>query len=244
MIYNLTDRQKEVIRWIVAQARLGVLNEEFLIVWTQGRHILMEFRGDASSIPEIGTGTLDALVHEDLLHCSVNHRASRSGTVYELSRRCTITGRAYEAVDGDFSAPDTSFVRNLTPLAEISGFDQEIVKRVLPVLGAGAADPALWDSAVRTAGVILEERMRDVGGITERDRVGRDLVNSVFGDRGTLSPKFESDSERQGYRDLYAGVVGAFRNPSAHRIIDPSPADGGAFIVFVNLLLRRLDELR
>jgi Protein of unknown function (Hypoth_ymh) len=51
-------------------------------------------------------------------------------------------------------------------------------------------------------------------------------------------------SERQGYRDLYAGIVGAFRNPSAHRLVDPSPEEGGAFIVFVNLLLSKLEALR
>jgi hypothetical protein len=43
---------------------------------------------------------------------------------------------------------------------------------------------------------------------------------------------------------LYAGVVGAFRNRYAHRLIDPLPEDGGAFIVFVNLLLKMLEDLR
>jgi hypothetical protein len=43
---------------------------------------------------------------------------------------------------------------------------------------------------------------------------------------------------------LYAGTIGAFRNPSAHRLIDPTPEEGGAFIVFVNLLLKKLEDLR
>jgi hypothetical protein len=74
--------------------------------------------------------------------------------------------------------------------------------------------------------------------------VGRDLVNRVFGKTGTLVGKFAHDAEREGHRDLYAGVVGAFRNPSAHRLVDPTPHEGGAFIVFVNLLLKKLDDLR
>ena len=61
-------------------------------------------------------------------------------------------------------------------------------------MGAGSADPMLWDSAVRTSGVILEERLRDVGGITAPDRVGRDLVNDVFGTNGTLAAKFSLDA--------------------------------------------------
>jgi hypothetical protein len=47
-----------------------------------------------------------------------------------------------------------------------------------------------------------------------------------------------------GRRDIRAGVVGAFPNPLAHRLVDPTPHEGGAFIVFVNLLLKELGDLR
>jgi hypothetical protein len=67
----------------------------------------------------------------------------------------------------------------------------------------------LWDSAVRTADVILEERLRSTGGIAS-ESVGRDLVNKVFGKSGTLAKKFDTESEREGYRDLFAGIVGPF----------------------------------
>ncbi len=58
-----------------------------------------------------------------------------------------------------------------------------------------------------------------------------------------MADHFESASERDGYRDLYAGVVGVFRNRYAHRLVDPTPEDGGALIVFVNLLLKMTDDL-
>ena len=111
-------------------------------------------------------------------------------------------------------------------------------------MSAGSTDPRLWDSAFRTAVVILEERLRNVGQVSDHSRIGRDLVNDVFGKQGTLSSKFSIDAERQGYRDLFAGCVGVFRNRYAHRLIDPKPEDGGAFIVFVNLLLKMLEDLR
>jgi Protein of unknown function (Hypoth_ymh) len=143
-----------------------------------------------------------------------------------------------------FATPDTSFVKQLTPLADLTSFDDSLKKRCLPILGAGAADPMLWDSAVRTAGVVLEERLRDIGKITDVTLIGRDLVNRVFGQSGTLSGKFSVPAEREGYRDLFAGVVGMIRNPSAHRFIDPTPEEGGATLVFVNLLLKKLELLR
>jgi hypothetical protein len=143
-----------------------------------------------------------------------------------------------------FTAPDTSFVKHLSPLADLTNFDDTLKQRCLPILGAGATDPMLWDSAVRTAGVVLEERLRDVGKISDQNITGRDLVNRIFGQSGTLANKFTISAERDGYRDLFAGVVGVIRNPSAHRLVDPTPEEGGATLVFVNLLLRKLELLR
>ncbi len=191
-----------------------------------------------SPAPEVTKGALDALAANHLLHIR-----TEPGDAFGM-RFCTLTGKAYEAVDSNLAAPDTSFVRHLTPLADITALDIELKHRCLPILGSGAADPELWDSAVRTTGVILEERLRNVGMITDPNAIGRDLVNKVFGKTGTLAGKFAQDPERDGHRDLYAGVVGAFRNPSAHRLVDPAPHEGGAYIVFVNLLLKMLDDLR
>ena len=188
------------------------------------------------AVKGVTQGALDALATNSLL--LVRERSDAFNT-----RNCTLTGEAYKAVDTNFDAPDTSFMQHLTPLADVTHLDAELKQRCLPILGAGAADPKLWDSAVRTAGVILEERLRSISGVTDPQAIGRDLVNRVFGKSGALSASFTHDSEREGYRDLYAGVVGALRNPSAHRLIDPTPHEGGAFIVFVNLLLKKLEDL-
>ena len=251
MPYNLTESQKNLIRWVVERVRSGDLDEEFHVVWMARGPAILGFSGD---LPSITGNMLDALADAGLLRSTPRFRTMTStiGRTHprvrtqeiEESRWCSLTGKAYEAVDSDFSAPDTSFLKQLTPLADVTNLDNDLKTRCLPILGAGSADPKLWDSAVRTAGVILEERLRDVGRIIDTSRAGRDLVNDVFGKSGTLASKFPSDSERQGHRDLYAGVVGAFRNPSAHRLLDPSPEDGGAFIVFVNLLLKWLEDLR
>lgn len=243
-MYNLTNSQKDILTKLIQLVREGQLLEEFLISWTQGGYSISGYSGLMENIPEITKGTLDAFVANNLLLCDISYNDSRFGGQYEKSRRCTLTGKAYEAVDTSFSAPDTSFVKHLTPLADITNLDEQLKQRCLPILGAGSADPKLWDSAVRTAGVILEERLRDVGGISGSNHVGRVLVNDVFGQNGTLASNFTISSERDGYRELYAGIVGTFRNPYAHRLVDPNPEDGGAFIVFVNLLLKMLEDLR
>lgn len=216
-MYNLTPNQKELLVFLVREIRAGNMPEDFTFIWgnegTFLHHALNKGPGFLQ-VEGVTQSALDALAKNDLLHI----QTSEDGFGI---RHCSITGKGYEAVDSNFSEPDTSFVRHLTPLADIGHFDEEIKSRCLPILGAGPADPRLWDSAVRTAGVILEERLRDVGQIADPHIIGRDLVNRIFGKNGSLASKFTHDGEREGYRDLYSGIVGAFRNPSAHHLIDP-----------------------
>jgi hypothetical protein len=229
-MYNLTSSQKDLLRRLVQKVREEDIPEEFFICKTQAGNLIYGEDDSQENILEITQLALDTFVDNNLLRCT--------------GRRCTLTGKAFEAVDNNFNAPDTSFVKHLTPLADITNLDEQLKQRCLPILGAGSADSMMWDSAVRTAGVILEDRLRGVGGISDANCVGLALVNNVFSNKGTLASKFSVDAERQGYRDMYAGIVGAFRNPYAHRLIDPTPEEGGAFIAFVNLLLKKLEDLR
>ncbi|MDJ0621054.1 MAG: TIGR02391 family protein [Calothrix sp. MO_192.B10] len=231
---NLTETQKSLLQWLVEKVRAGMLNEEEIwFAWSFEGTSLVNYQGD--DVPEVKTTTLDALQDSGCLSCDRSR---------QHQYKCALTSKAYEAVDSNFDAPDTSFIEYLTPLTGMDKFDEQIKTRCLPLLASGGSDSVLWDSVVRTAGVILEERLRDVGAISDPNQTGQGLVNEVFKKNGTLASKFTVDSERQGYRDLYAGIVGSFRNPYAHRLIDPNPEDGGAFLGFVNLLLKKLEALR
>jgi len=241
MKYNLTDTQKQLLQEIIENVKSGEIGEEFQIMKSRiENRDVYSLMGNSRIILDHATKTgLTALEKNELLLCISKNDS--------LIQKYSLTGEAYIAVQTNFNDPDTSFIQYLTPMANIDGldgFDEGLKKRCLPILAAGGSDPALWDSAVRTAGVILEERLRDVGSISDHSLTGQGLVNALFNKNGTLVSKFTVDAERQGYRDLYAGIVGTFRNPSAHKLIDPSPEDGGALIVFVNLLLKKLEELR
>lgn len=250
MAYSLTDGQKALATWLVGAVRENTISEEFMVNWFQEEGAILQAAG---AHPEITKGVLDALETAGLLISGANTEIKTTTTgrknpklrqrERETSRRCTLTGKAFEAVDSGFDAPDESFVKHLSPLADVTNLDPELKKRCLPTLGAGSDDPMLWDTAVRTAVVILEERIRTVAGIGDSSRTGIALVNAAFADKGTMAAAFERDAERQSYRDLYAGVVGVFRNRYAHRLVDPTPEDGGTLIVFVNLLLKMIDDL-
>jgi hypothetical protein len=214
---------------------------------------LLNYRGQEKEFQNLGItkGNIYALRENKLLFFQViqpYQDGSMVGFKIQLPKpeiwNCTLTDEIYKAVDNDFNSPDTSFIDYLTPLANPSGFDKELARRCFPILTTGGSNPDSWDTAVRNAGVVLEERLHIIGSITDQTKIGRDLVNAVFGKNGTLASKFSVDPEREGYRELYSGIVGAFRNPSAHRFIDHSPEEGGALILFVNLLLKKLEDLR
>jgi hypothetical protein len=242
---KLTEGQKELLRFIVERVRSSEMPDEFMVIWSVDcPHVFWPGLTGFLKGEGITAAKLDALTEAGLIQCRPKFEATQTqfSTIQrEMSRDIALTALAYEAVDTNFAAPDTSYVRHLTPLADVEKLDPELQERCLPILGAGASNRKLWDSAVRTAGVVLEERLRAVAGVSNQC-IGRELVNKAFGKNGTLAALFSDESEREGYRDLFAGVVGVLRNPSAHRLTDPAPHEGGAWIVFVNLLLHQLQR--
>lgn len=230
---NLTETQKSFLQWLVEQVRAGMLNEEEIeFTWTSDGTSLGDYEGN---VPEVKSTTLDALQNSGCLLCDRSRKR-----LY----KCALTSKAYEAVDSNFGAPNLSAIPRLIPLAEVQHLDSELWERCRFSLSAGGDDPKAWDKAVRTATVVLEERLRKLGK-TEAinpDATGEGIVNIVFGKNSVLSGKLD-DRQREAYRNLYSGMMAVFRNRYAHRIIDPSPEVGGAIIAFIDLLLKTLDDI-
>jgi uncharacterized protein (TIGR02391 family) len=119
--------------------------------------------------------------------------------------------------------------------------DEELLRRCGHLLHMGA-----FDEAVRSAFVLLEERLRECVG--EKAMTGTQLANYAFNAKdGPLAKHLgRNRSEREGLRELYSGAFKMFRNPTAHGTVDYDAADGKAIIGLVNLLLRmlrRVEEL-
>lgn len=237
---DLTEQAKKSLIQIIELIQVGKIDEEFFI-YGYRQIYLYSPRIDRGIKFKASKSALDALEKEGLITNTGESEDDGwfSWTKYKYQLNC----QAYKAVKSNFDDLDTPFIKNTILLADASNLDNELKQRCLSILSAGSSDSTLWDSAVRTAGVILEERLRTKGEINDSNLTGRTLVNKIFTDNGILASKFDNDSKRQGYRELYAGIMGTFRNPSAHRLIDPTPEEGGAFIIFVDLLLKKLDSL-
>ena len=112
-----------------------------------------------------------------------------------------------------------------------AGLDEELLHRCGHLIHMGA-----FDEAVRSAFVLLEERLREA--TKQEGMTGSALANHAFKSDGPLAKLLaHSESERQGLRELYSGAFKLFRNPTAHGVVNYSDAEGKVIIGLVNLLL-------
>lgn len=73
------------------------------------------------------------------------------------------------------------------------------------------------DEAVRSSFVALEDAVRDAGGFGHAD-YGVDLMRKAFhADTGPLTNMKSVKAEREALSHLFAGAVGAYKNPVSHR---------------------------
>ncbi len=219
---TLTEKQKNLLRWIVEGVRAGYFPAEDNILWgcqVFGGPSWPNYTG-SDSCPEVEFPTLGGLEKSGYINLQ---------TIASDEYKCALTGKAYEAVDSNFAEPNRSAIRHLIPLTEVEHLDCELWERVRFSVSAGGDNPKAWDTAIRNATVVLEDRMRKLGNI--------DNINQK-----AQKDKLPSE-ELEAYRDLYSGTMKLFRNRYAHRFIDPKPEEGGEIIVFINLLLKMLDNL-
>ena len=88
----------------------------------------------------------------------------------------------------------------------------------------------------------VEIALREKSGSAD-DLIGVPLARRVLHpESGSLTDDRLEKGERQAVADLYAGALGAFKNPTSHRIVDfDDPARAADAIVLADLLLRMLD---
>ena len=97
-MYNLTETQKENLKWIVQQVRSGNLSEDFYIFHTMDgkTHVNGRESRKIEDTPYISIGSMRALDTSNL----VIFKETKEENHTEL--HCTLLGNAYKAVDSNF----------------------------------------------------------------------------------------------------------------------------------------------
>jgi hypothetical protein len=232
----LTDNQKKLLQWIVKEARAGNLKEDSIwYIRNLTDYGWVDYKG-SDSWPPFTFAMFDILEEYGYIKWQQKSQHQYKGT---------LTGKAYEAVDSNFAEPNRSAIPHIIPLTEVEHLDCELWERVRFSVSAGGDNPKAWDTAIRNATVVLEDRMRKLGNIDNINQkaTGNGIVNLIFGSNKSVQKDKLPSEELEAYRDLYSGTMKLFRNRYAHRFIDPKPEEGGAIIVFIDLLLKMLDDL-
>jgi hypothetical protein len=195
--YNLTEGQKDLLRSVVREVRAGNLREEFWVHWLNDIEtgIFAEYKGEHP--PPVTQGALDALAASGLILGEPHY-----GQYQETSRRCTLLGNAYTAVDSDFASPepqhrDSSRPVHGRPLAFISHDSRDKADIALPLaLMLEERDCPVWyaDFSLRVGDSLIESIER---GLTETRKCILILTPNFLNNKGWTKREFNSVFTRE-----------------------------------------------
>ena len=151
--YNLTDRQKELMRVIVGHIRSGKVVEPIIPVVTAGGEYIIGIDKDFS--PNL-TGNLEVLAEEGLLSRQFNNGGD---TIY------TVKQAGYEAVDNNFEIPHDLLV----PQISIGAIVHEMRGGNLQAVGVALLDV----QQIVNNPELLSEQL---------EKIANDLVETVKGE--------------------------------------------------------------
>jgi uncharacterized protein (TIGR02391 family) len=101
-----------------------------------------------------------------------------------------------------------------------------------------------YETAAFAAMKAVEVRVRELSGLPD-GMVGVKLMRSAFGkDGGPLTDMSAEGGEQVATMELFAGAIGAFKNPASHRIVHfDDPLEAAEVVQLADLLLRMLNRV-
>lgn len=187
----------------------------------------------------LGTGGLGIIIPQEEDQILFNIPATEvPGKSPDYANIFGLRDLLYDFFDLEFEGKAENVGFDLPPEIQSSErLDKELQRRVVTEF-----ESKHFQSSVRTAFTVLEERVRELGEYSETE-YGTGLIQKAFHpDEGKLVFG-ETNGEREGVMFLYRGAFQALRNPASHRFIESVDEDYARDAIYtVNLLLRLLHE--
>ena len=100
-----------------------------------------------------------------------------------------------------------------------------------------------YEVAAFTALREVEIRVRDLAH-EPASALGVPLMRKAFNEKGLLRDPGVVSGEGTAMMDLFAGSIGAFKNPTSHRTVEyTDPTEASEVVLLADLLLRLLDRV-
>ena len=112
----------------------------------------------------------------------------------------------------------------------------ELPDRLAPFVTTGQLN-----AAVREAWAIFKSRLVDLFGVSD-ELDGHRLVDQLFGTNGATAGLL-SDSDRQGYANLFKGLYTLNRNPISHNDMPLNPEELDAVLALLSSALQKIEGL-
>ena len=112
-----------------------------------------------------------------------------------------------------------------------------IADKVWRIFAQGSYRPAVLEAFIQ-----VEVAVREAGGYT-KDNYGRVLMETAFNvNDGKLTDEHLHESEKLGMRNLFAGAISLYKNPSSHREVEFAPEEAAEIIIIASHLLQIVDS--
>jgi hypothetical protein len=132
-MYNLTQKQQEILSLIVQYVRNGKMDEEFILYYSPMSGDTRYFPQGRGPAVALSQGILDAFVASDVMLVKDGGQRNQS-----FSLLCTLRGKAYEAVDSNFGVkadnPNLPSLSILGPLDKKYKYSLFILMPFIPEL--------------------------------------------------------------------------------------------------------------
>lgn len=102
---------------------------------------------------------------------------------------------------------------------------------------------ARFDTRLREAGVILENRLRGMVGPNGHGQTGARLVDLAFAPNVGVLQVSDVTGEQVGLQSLYRGAIQFIRNPPMHKLIEYPEQTAYTLLTMIDALLVLLDEV-
>lgn len=112
-----------------------------------------------------------------------------------------------------------------------------IAEKVWSIFAQGS-----YRTAVLEAFIQVEIAVREAGGYKHSD-YGKQLILDAFNVKtGPLRDQKQEPAEKEAARNLFAGAIGLYKNPSGHREVEFAPEEAAEIIIIASHLLRIIDS--